>query len=286
MKGIDSKYWVIASIALLLVLVWVAASLLMLVLGDLAAVDGKYPKAIRMYGWAENLRWRSARLYTNRGNLLYRLGDLEKAARDFSRSIQLRPYQLQAYWGRGAILMAQGQNNAALADYDAAIGHRDNSAEAHCSRGIVRQRGGDIAGAEQDFQQAIQLQPDFFYPHYYLAGLLSTSDRPTALAHIERAIELRPQYPPLYYLQSKLRLENNEPQAAKDSLQLAAEWEERSDVDRYLKDEYGYFYRALAMEHQQKPEAKQDWQTACELADRYDNKSLLVQLQERGQHLS
>jgi tetratricopeptide (TPR) repeat protein len=282
MIGIDSKYWAIAFIALTIFLAWLAASLLMMVLGDLAAVDGQYPRAIRMYSWAENLRWRSSRLHTNRGNLLYRLGQLEKAAQDFGRSIQIRPQQAEAYWGRGAVWMAQGQNNAALADYDLAIGHQHNSAEAYCSRGIVRQRCGDVAGATADFQQAIQLQPDFFYPQYYLAGLLAATDRPTALAHIERAIELRPQYPPLYYLQSKLRLENNELQAAEDSLRLAAEWENHPEADRYHKDEYGYFYRAWAMEHQQKPQAEQDWQTARELVDRYDNHLLLAQLPDRA----
>jgi tetratricopeptide (TPR) repeat protein len=266
----------IAFIAMAIFLAWLVASLLVMVLGDLAAVDGKYPRAVKMYGLAEKLRWRSARLYTNRGNLLYRLGDLDKAAQDFGRSIQLQAKQAQAYWGRGAILMSQGQNAAAVADYNLAIGHRQDSAEAHCSRGIVRQREADSAGAIADFQRAIELQPDFFYPHYYLGGLLAETDPPTALAHIQRAIELRPQYPPLYYLQAYLNAKLH-PEQVPDNLQLAADWEQDEEVDRYLKDEYGYFYRSWAMEYQNAP-AQKDWQTAYELAKRHHNKMLLATL--------
>jgi tetratricopeptide (TPR) repeat protein len=278
LPGIDSKYWAIAFIAVLLILVWVAISLLLMVLGDLAAVDGQYPRAVCFYSWAEKFHWRSARLYTNRGNLRYRLGDLDKAAQDFGRSIQLQAKQAEAYWGRGGILMSQGQNAAALADYDLGLGHRQNSAEAYCSRGIVRQRRGDREGSIQDFERALELQPDFFYPHYYLGGLRAETDRPTALAHVERAIELRPQYPPLYYLQAYLHFADHDAAAVKDSLQLAAGWENNGEGDRYLKDEYGYFYRAWAMEQQEQPAAQQDWQTARELAMRYDNQLLLASL--------
>ncbi len=280
MQGIDSKYWAIAFIAVLLILVWVAISLLLMVLGDLAAVDGKYPRAVCMYSWAEKIHWRSARLYTNRGNLCYRLGDLDQATKDFGRSIQLQAKQAEAYWGRGGILMSQGQNEAALADYELGLSHRQNSAEAYCSCGIVRQRRGDREGAIQDFERALELQPDFFYPHYYLGGLRAETDQPTALAHVQRAIELRPQYPPLYYLQAYLQFADQDAAVVKDSLQLAADWESAAEGDRYFKDEYGYFYRAWAMEQQEQPEAQQDWQTTEELAKRYDNQMLLASLRK------
>lgn len=287
MQGIDSKYLAIAFIAVSLLLVWVAASLLMMVLGDLAAVEGKYPRAVRMYSWAEKLCWRSARLYTNRGNLRYRLGDLDQAAQDFGRSIQLQPKQAEAYWGRGTILMSQGQNEAARADYDLGLSYRQNSAAAYCSRGMIHQRRGDRSGAMADFERAIELQPEFFYPHYYLGGLLAETDRPTALAHVQRAIELRPQYPPLYYLQAYLQFaihtvsapQNGDAAAVKESLQLAQDWEGQAEGDRYLKDEYGYFYRAWAMEHLEQPAAQQDREIAQELATRYDNQMLLASLQ-------
>jgi tetratricopeptide (TPR) repeat protein len=284
LKGIDSKYWAIAFIVVSLILFWVAASLLMMVMGDLAAVEGKYPRAVCLYSWAEKLHWRSARLYTNRGNLRYRLGDLERAAQDFGRSIQLQAKQAEAYWGRGTILMSQGQNEAALADYDLGLSHRQNSAQAHCSRGILRQRRSDRSGAIEDFERAIELQPDFFYPHYYLGALLAETDHPTALAHVQRAIELRPQYPPLYYLQAYLQFaavsgeQNGDAAAVKESLQLAQDWEGQAGGDRYLKDEYGYFYRAWAMKHLEQPEAQQDREIARELATCYDNQMLLASL--------
>jgi tetratricopeptide (TPR) repeat protein len=283
MNGIDSKYWALGFILFSILLGWVALSLLVLLLGDLAAVNGAYQRAIRFYNGADKLRWRSARLYHNRGNLLYRMGQLDQAAQDFDNSIRRYPRRLDAYLSRGAVQMAKGFNPEALADYDRAITQGLQSAEAYCSRGIVRQRCGDEASAIEDFQQAIQRKPELFYPHYYLAALLAAQGNATgALASVARAIQLRPQYPPLYYLQGKIQAENHQAQAATESFQAAQKWEERGEADRYLSDERGHFYRAWAMEHLGKS-CSNTWQLAKELATRHNNQPLLADLQARAQ---
>jgi tetratricopeptide (TPR) repeat protein len=287
------RYWGV-QIALIIpivsVMLWFGLIVLFCLLGDLDAARGNYAGALRCYSQAEGMYCRRAQLYCNRGKIFYRTGDSTKAANDFGRSLQLDPRQAEAYLGRGAILMATGQNTAALSDYDRAIDYQSDFAEAHHSRGIIQLRLGDLTAAQVNFQRAIELKPDFFHPHYYL-GLVQIQLGNLAAAQkiIDQSITLRPQYPPLYYVQGKLAILQQEGQsadtqaaiaAAQHSFTMGQDWETKEGVDRYKNDEYGHFYRGWAAHYQpnQDIDGSNDWLQAQNLATLHQNKLLLAQI--------
>jgi tetratricopeptide (TPR) repeat protein len=269
-------------IPLVAAMLWFGLTILLRLWGDVNAEQGNYTGALQRYSQAEALYCRQAQLYCNRGKIFYRTGELAKAATDFSRSLELNPRQGEAYLGRGAILMATGQNDAALSDYDRAIEAQPNLAEAHHSRGIIQLRLGNLRAAQDNFQRSIELKSDFFHPHYYL-GLVQAAlaELTTAQATIAQAIDLRPQYPPLYYVQGKLIVDQHSDLAgATPSFTVGQEWEKQTGVDRYANDEYGYFYRGWALHYAADHEsAHQDWLTAQNLANHHHNQQLLPQIE-------
>jgi len=109
--------------------------------------------------------------WTNRGNQLYRLGELQAALDALNRAIQLQPDFHLAWYERGNVLFAMKLPMEALESYD----------------------------------RVIQLQPNFYSVWRERAVLLSTLDQPlAALGSFDRATELNPNDPVLWYMRGNL----------------------------------------------------------------------------------
>jgi len=93
--------------------------------------------------------------------------DLESKARialaALNRKIQDGTADVSVYTKRGIIRYRRGDLRGALADLDRAVRMDNTCTEAHYHRGIVRRQLGDLTGAEQDFCWIRDYSEDPFY---------------------------------------------------------------------------------------------------------------------------
>jgi len=114
-----------------------------------------------------------------RGNLHYRVSDLESAQRDYSRSLELQPSHVAALVNRGAVRRKTGDLAGAIIDYTQAITLSPADRDAYRNRGIARELSGDIEGAHLDWQRAAQLGDDDASQWLALASLNQGPDLAT-----------------------------------------------------------------------------------------------------------
>jgi TolB-like protein/Tfp pilus assembly protein PilF/predicted Ser/Thr protein kinase len=76
----------------------------------------------------------------------------------------------------------------------------DHLADAHLMLAAVKEKDWDWRAAEQEYQRAIALNPGLARAHHWYAALLSSTKRQTeAISEINRAIDLEPLSPSLYF---------------------------------------------------------------------------------------
>ncbi len=92
-----------------------------------------------------------AKLLTNRGVELKRLGNLDAAIADYSGAIALNPRDMFGFNNRGNALRDKGDLPAAIADYTEAIRLDPDYAAAYVNRGRVHETQNNLDGARADF---------------------------------------------------------------------------------------------------------------------------------------
>ncbi|WMD21542.1 hypothetical protein RAS12_03985 [Achromobacter seleniivolatilans] len=102
--------------------------------------------------------YRGASLYAMRGASYEKLGELDLAAADINEAIRLEANNITNYTNRGNVLRKLGQLKNALADFDYVLA-RDQDARAFLGRGLVRRQLGDASGADADIARAAALKP-------------------------------------------------------------------------------------------------------------------------------
>ena len=65
-----------------------------------------------------------------------------------------------------------------------------NEVRIHNNLGIINKRQGDTKEALQNYQNALQVDPQSFFPNYNMGVLLSTSNKDESLSYFSRALEL------------------------------------------------------------------------------------------------
>jgi len=138
--------------------------------------------------------------YEFRGLSYRALGELELALMDFDESLCLEPGQIRIHQYRGDIKLRLGRDFEAIADYDQAIKMGTESPNTFYLRGWCRVQlpvyRWDLA--EQDFTRAIDLDPDFAAAFLGRAKIKGTRRYQSALADLEEAIGLMPQFAEAY----------------------------------------------------------------------------------------
>ena len=102
---------------------------------------------------------RSCMAYGNRGNVKYRLGDLEGAIDDYNKAIDINSKYEDAIYNRGNARFKFGDKQGALKDYNMATELNPEDADAFNNRGYVKYNLGDKLGAIKDYNKAIELNP-------------------------------------------------------------------------------------------------------------------------------
>jgi tetratricopeptide (TPR) repeat protein len=147
-------------------------------------------------------QWRAAlALQPNHAKLLgiltieYEKGDYyEEAAKTAKRLLALNPNDPTTHLL--AIKAAQKSQDPAGPELaKSATKQFPNHPQLQFEQAWYEQRNGQTADAAQHLQRAIELDPNYDEPHYFLGGILLDQGKLTeAIPHLEKAIAIRPNY--------------------------------------------------------------------------------------------
>ena len=98
----------------------------------------------------------AARVYTNRGGLLMRRGDLAGAVADFSRALRADPMYKDALKGCAFAYMKQGRDSAAFSEAATLIRLYPDDRDPYIVRGQIYKHLGDWRRAKADFEYGCQ----------------------------------------------------------------------------------------------------------------------------------
>lgn len=128
--------------------------------GQLYAVKGFYPQALRDFDNAVRLNPRDVEALNNRCWVKTIMGELQAALKDCNDALNLRPNFVDALDSRGLVNLKIGQNANAISDFDAALRLNPKLASSLYGRGVARQRTGKAAEGDRDIQQARAIDPN------------------------------------------------------------------------------------------------------------------------------
>lgn len=140
-----------------------------------------------------------AEAYSNLGNALKELGDLQGSIQFYHKAIKLKPRFCDAYNNMALAHMQLGQPQQAIETYQMALVLSPNLVDAHCNLGNLHKAQGNPELAKQSYLQAIQIRPDFAIAWSNLAGVFKDEGQlATAIAYYREAIRLCPQFADAY----------------------------------------------------------------------------------------
>lgn len=137
--------------------------------------------------------------YSNLGNALKELGDLQGAVQFYLKAIKLKPRFCDAYNNLALAHMQLGQPQQAIETYRMALVLAPNLVDAHCNLGNLYKAQGDLEQAKACYLQTIQIQPNFAIAWSNLAGVFKDEGQlATAIAYYREAIRLCPHFGDAY----------------------------------------------------------------------------------------
>ncbi len=174
--------------------------------------------------------------YIQRGICYLALEEYKKAINDFTSVITIQPLSAQGYYLRAGVYVAQKQYNKALNDYDKSIS-LDDQKSPMISGGLFTSRGdlfyllGKYKKAIKDYKKAIEfyVSADFvlgdigstFIYEKLSEAYFKLKDYESALASINKQIELNSGYPFSHYTKGKIYAKLGETEkASTEFLQL------------------------------------------------------------------
>ena len=137
--------------------------------------------------------------YSNLGNALQALGQLDEAIASYRQTLLLKPDYAEAYCNLGKALKAQDRLDEAIASYRQALLLRPNLAETHYNLGNALKEQDSLNEAAVSYRQALLLKPDLAEAHCNLGIVLQDQGRPdVAIASYLQALLLKPTYVEAY----------------------------------------------------------------------------------------
>gem|GEM_PF-1338391 len=142
---------------------------------------------------ADALSPRDSLMFSNRGYVRSRVGDLRGALEDFDTAISMDGKNIEAFSGRGYLRLYNSDGKGAISDFNQALAVDSKNASALCGRGQAHADMGDEKEALADFNLAIKLDPTNA-PSYIFRGyhLERHGDQPRAIADFDQTIKLDP----------------------------------------------------------------------------------------------
>ncbi|PZV17274.1 MAG: hypothetical protein DCF22_03675 [Leptolyngbya sp.] len=134
--------------------------------------------------------------WTNRGNQLYRTGQLAAALAALDRAVQLQPDFYAAWYERGNVLFAMNRATEALESYERTIQLKPDLYGVWRDRAVLLGAGHQYLAALGSFDKATELKPDDYVLWYMRGNLLNKDlrDYPQAIASYDRALLINPSF--------------------------------------------------------------------------------------------
>ncbi|CAM9696992.1 unnamed protein product [Chrysoparadoxa australica] len=136
-----------------------------------------------------------AEAYSNLGNALKELGDVQGAIQFYLRAIKLKPRFCDAYNNLASAQMQLGHQQEAIETYQMALVLEPGLVDAHSNLGNLYKAQGMLEEAKRCYLEAIRIKPDFAIAWSNLAGIFKELGQlPTAIAYYREAIKLKPDF--------------------------------------------------------------------------------------------
>lgn len=186
---------------------WLGLAVVALAVGTMAR-NYDYRSEVAIWGDASAKLPANARAHNNRGQALFRAGDVAGALAGYERALALQPSYPESHYNRGVALAKLGRLPEAISAYDAALRIDPRYAEASNNLGNALVASGRLPEAIGHYDAAIAQRPDFAEAHNNLGSALLQSGRATeAAARFERALALKPDYAEASYNLGNTRAE-------------------------------------------------------------------------------
>ena len=136
-----------------------------------------------------------AEAYSNLGNALKELGDLDGATDFYLKAVKIKPRFPDAYNNLATCYMQKGEIEDAIKTFGMALTLNPRLVDAHSNLGNLYKAMGKLCEAEKSYLEAIRMKPDFAIAWSNLAGVYaSRGDRTTAIEYYKEATRLCPDF--------------------------------------------------------------------------------------------
>lgn len=188
---------------------------------NLAAIlfqEGRYREAAQAYKKLVDAEPEDAGLRTSFAGVLGALERYDDALAELEKALELDPLNVEAYHNRAVIQERQGQVQAAVADYARAVRYRPDYQPSR--QALVRLVGtADVNGPTTDAERrAADLAEQ-------ASGLARRADYPAAMALLDQAAEIAPNFPLVWQYRSNVAYLVGDRQAAIEALEKGLELE-------------------------------------------------------------
>jgi len=162
-------------------------------------------------------------LLLHRGMAFTQAGMYTEAMQDLDQLIELDAQNAAALAARGDVMLALQRYQPALHWYDRALNINENDAVTLCNRGTTHTQLGNFNEAINDFEKALQIEPtsqmflNLAYCYFEMGELFLTKKMSIL------AMQYNPDNLESYYLIGLTELENEEPELAVGSFEIALE---------------------------------------------------------------
>jgi len=165
-----------------------------------------------------------AEAYSNLGNALKELGDIDGAVQFYLKAIKIKPRFPDAYNNLASSHMQLGQTKDAISTFQMALTLNPKLVDAHSNLGNLYKAQGKLDEAKKSYLEAIRIRPDFAIAWSNLAGVFNTlGERTTAIEYYKEALRLCPEFADAHSnlgnaLKEEGQATNNKVRAAENSL--------------------------------------------------------------------
>ena len=126
------------------------------------------------------------------------------------------------FFNKGNQLYKRGDLEGALSSYDEVLNVDKTFYQAHFQVGVIQSKMGDKDKAVQSYEKSIEINPQF-YKAYFALGLAknSTNDTDGALTALQSAIDINPSYDKAYGAMGDIYIQQKNYDKAKQTLKMA-----------------------------------------------------------------
>ncbi|MGZ8185041.1 MAG: XrtA/PEP-CTERM system TPR-repeat protein PrsT [Methylobacter sp.] len=163
-------------------------------------------------------------LHLYRGHAHLQLNQLNEALQEYEKAAHLNPEQAEPILGKANVFMRQGNRGGASQAVDKAIQMEPKNADAWYVQASLQHANGELETAIKSYNKAIEILPEHLDARTARAGaLMDMAKDDQAVADLEYLRKKYPFAPKAAYLHAVLLERNNQKEASRKELEIAAD---------------------------------------------------------------